>query len=75
MAGGIESPLTMSAIRDWQDHNGFLLMKWERSMMFDAHRAARHAHSEIVKWHAARKPINLDDKDKGNLNGHRRTRV
>ena len=64
----------MSAIRDWQEHNGFQLMKWERTMMFEAHRAARHAHAEIVKWHSARKPIKLEDKDKGNLNGYRRTR-
>lgn len=49
--GVIDNPMTMAAIRDWQEHTGIVLDRWERDCMFAMDRALRHSYGEVVKYH------------------------
>lgn len=75
MCGDSETPIRPSLIFEWQSHTYQVLQKWERDLVFDLDRAFRQSRAEVLEFHSKRKAIDLEDKDKGRLNGrHRRSR-
>lgn len=63
-AGVIDNPITMSVIKDWQDHTYVTLQRWERDCIFAMDRAFRRAYNDVVKYHSTRKQVKLGkDKD------------
>jgi len=56
-AGVIDNPLTMSVIKDWQDHTYVSLDRWERECLFAMDRALRRSYSDVLKYHATRKQV------------------
>lgn len=53
-AGVIDNPVTMTMIKEWQEHTDMTLKKWERNCIFAMDRAFRLAHSDVLKYHAER---------------------
>ena len=47
----------MAIIEDWQRHTYVTLERWERECLFAMDRALRRSYSDVVKYHAERKPI------------------
>lgn len=56
-AGVIDNPITMAAIKDWQDHTHVNLDKWERDAVFAMDAALRRSYADVVKYHAQRKQV------------------
>lgn len=65
LAGVIDNPLTMSVIKDWQDHSDVRFTKWERECLFAMDRAFRRAYSDVLKYHAERDAGKRAASDKG----------
>lgn len=57
-----EGVITIQSIRDWQDHHGVHLERWERKCMFELDRAFRRAYIDVVKFHSGR---TIDKTNKG----------
>lgn len=57
MVGDVEKPIRMSDIEDWQRHTYIKLERWERECVFLMDAAFRRAYSDVVRYHAGRKPI------------------
>jgi len=73
-AGVIDNPLTMSVLEEWQRHTYVTLDRWERECLFAMDRALRRSYSDVVKYHADRKPVKAlinggKDKDWKRANG------
>lgn len=62
--GSIDSGarITMSVIREWEEHNGFRLEKWERDCMFRCDRTLSVSYGNVLKWHSKRDKIKKDNK-------------
>lgn len=56
-AGGIDNPITMTTIEEWQRHTYVVLAKWERECIFAMDSALRRSYSDVVKYHAERKQV------------------
>lgn len=63
-AGVIDNPLTMSVIKDWQEHTYVSLDRWERECLFAMDRALRRSYSDVLRYHASRKQVKalVDDR-------------
>lgn len=75
ICGSIENPVTPDIIRQWESHSYVTFQKWERDVILHCDRSLRHAHGEVLKYHANRKPIKLEDNDRAVLNGRRNSRL
>lgn len=67
-AGIVDNIVSMSTIRDWQDHTGITLERWERDAVFEMDRAFRSAHYNVVKYHA---DIDRRNEERKNKRGRR----
>ena len=61
--GDPDLPMTPRHIAEWSQHSYNNMQKFEREFMFDMDRAFRHERAEVVKFHNARKQIDLSDGD------------
>lgn len=66
--GSYENPISLGAIKDWQEHSYITFRKWERDFMISMDGAFRHAMSDVLKFHQSRTQVKQDDgKDKRRL--------
>ena len=76
ICGGPDNPITPDIISQWERHTYNTLQKWQRDWMFGMDSAFRHAHGEVLKFHATRAQVKQDDqRDKARLNGRRNPRI
>lgn len=75
ICGSVENPVTLDIIKQWESHSYVTFQKWERDAILHMDRTLRHAHGEVVKYHSTRKQVNLEDNDKGRINGRRNSRL
>lgn len=78
LCGGVDNPIRMGIIEEWQRHSGIALQRWERDALFAMDRAFRRGYSDVLKWHMKRPQMKLNDTDKNRVgkNGrHSRARV
>ncbi len=72
LVGDPEKPVTFAIIDDWQRHTYNVMQKYERDFIFAMDRAFRHGRIEMLKYHAKRPKINLEDNDRQRMGNKRR---